>query len=69
MGLSYERVFESTGNYDFNPEELPHTLTYAGPGGAVDTVTVGPDRRGFSYRQTFTYTGSNITSISAWVKV
>jgi len=61
-------VPDSTGNYSLNPESLAQILTYNGPGGAVDTITAGPDAAGLSYKQTFTYTGSNVTAISAWVK-
>lgn len=61
-------VEDSTGDNVLSPDSLPQILTYAGPGGAVDTITVGPDARGFSYKQTLTYTGSNVTGISAWVK-
>lgn len=61
-------VMDSTGAHSFSPDSLPQVLTYAGPGGAVDTITVGPDAHGFSYKQTLTYTGSNVTGISAWVK-
>lgn len=59
---------DSTGAYAFNPGSLPSVLTYSGPGGACDTITAGPDANGFSFRQTLTYTGANVTGISAWVK-
>lgn len=42
-------------------------LTRGGPDGAVDTITVTKD--GISWRQTLTYTGSNVTAISAWVRL
>jgi hypothetical protein len=62
-------VLDSTGQYSLSPDSLPQALTYNGPGGAVDTITVGPDENGYTYRQTYTYTGSNVTGISAWVKL
>tara|TARA_Y100000296_G_scaffold80523_1_gene106216 strand:- start:31720 stop:31893 length:174 start_codon:yes stop_codon:yes gene_type:complete len=52
-----------------NPDQLNQVLTYNGPGGAVDTITAGPDNFGNFYRQTLTYTGTNVTNVSAWVKV
>lgn len=61
-------VVDSTGKYAFCPDSLPQTLAYAGPSGALSSVTVGPDTNGFSYKQTLTYTGSNVTAISAWVR-
>jgi hypothetical protein len=61
-------VLDSTRAYAFNPDDLPQILTYGGPSGVVDTITVGPDALGFSYKQTLTYTGANVTAISAWVK-
>lgn len=61
-------VIDSTGTWTFDLDDVATTLTYNGPGGVVDTLTVGPDNRGQSYRQTFTYTGTNITAISSWVK-
>lgn len=66
--LAHQRIFDSTGNFQFDPDALPQVLTYNGPGGALDSITVGPDQKGFFYKQTFTYTGSNVTGISAWVK-
>lgn len=62
-------VKDSTGIYSFDPASLPATYTYAGPDGKLDTVTVGPDSNGDSFRQTMTFTGSNVTSVSAWVLV
>lgn len=59
---------DSTGDFSLNPDELPQTMTYNGPSGAVDTITAGPDFQGFSYKQTLTYTGNNVTTVSAWVK-
>jgi hypothetical protein len=65
---SHRRVQDSTGNFHFDPDSLPQAFTYNGPSGAVDTVTVGPDLNGNYFRQTYAYTGSNLTSTSAWVK-
>lgn len=43
------------------------TFTRGGPSSKVDTITKTKD--GISYRQTLTYTGSDLTAISAWVKL
>lgn len=51
-----------------DPNQLPLVITYGGPSGAVDTITAGPDIYGSFYKQTLTYTGSNVTGVSAWVK-
>jgi len=42
-------------------------LTRAGPSSAVDTITKTKD--GISYLKTLTYTGANLTSVSAWVQL
>ncbi len=60
---------DSTGAYRINMDgESPVVNTYNGPGGAIDTITIGPDFDGNSFRQTLTYVGANVTAISAWVK-
>lgn len=61
-------VRDVTGGYRFDPDSLAMAAAYAGPNGAVSTITVGPDDFGFSYRQTYTYTGNDVASISGWVK-
>ena len=60
---------DSTGVYSLNPDALAQTITYAGPNGAVDTITAGPDANGNSFRQTLGYTGAKVTLVSAWTKV
>jgi hypothetical protein len=42
-------------------------LTRNGPSSKVDTITV--TLQGISWRKTLTYTGSNVTSVSTWVKL
>ena len=59
---------DSLWKFAFNLDSLKMVLTYGGPNGVVDTITAGPDEFGNSYKQTLTYTGSNVTTISAWVK-
>lgn len=61
-------VLDSTNTYVIHPDSLPQVLTYNGPGSALDTITVGPDAAGNSFKQTLSYTGTNVTGISAWVK-
>jgi hypothetical protein len=43
-------------------------MTYNGPGGAIDTVTSGPDGAGNYYTQTLSYVSGKLTNISAWIK-
>ena len=52
-----------------NPDQLAQVFTYNGPGGANDTIVAGPDNFGNYYKRTITYTGTNKTGVSAWVKV
>ena len=62
-------VVDSTGTNTLMPDALPQTLTYNGPGGAVDTITAGPDGEGVFYRQTLGYNPAGLLSaVSAWVK-
>lgn len=43
------------------------TLTRGGPDGKVDTIT--KSLQGVSWVKTLTYTGSNLTSVSVWVRL
>jgi hypothetical protein len=43
------------------------TLTRGGPGGKVDTITLTKDS--VSWVKTLTYTGLDVTGVSAWVRV
>ena len=51
---------DSSSNYSY-------VLTRAGPAGAVDTITKTKD--GISWVLTLSYTGSNLTAVSAWVRL
>jgi hypothetical protein len=66
-------VYDSTFVYCFHPDSLARSLTFNGPGGLTDTVTVGPDplNGGISYRKTFIYNtaGTKVATETAWVKV
>ena len=44
-----------------------YVLTRAGPDSKVDTITATKD--GVSWRLTLTYTGDDLTAISAWVRL
>ena len=46
-------------------DSLPQTLNYTGDKLNYIQVTTGD---GALYRQTYTWTGDNVTAISAWVK-
>lgn len=57
---------------DFDPndmEGIPLTLEYLGPGVSLSSITAGPTTDGSYMRQTFTYTGMDITGVSGWVQV
>lgn len=51
------------------PLDLPTVCTFAGPGGALDTITVGPDVAGITRRKTLTYTGTDVTNPGQWVQI
>ena len=42
------------------------TLTRGGPDSAVDTIVLTKD--GLTWTKTLTYTGDNLTGVSAWVR-
>lgn len=44
-----------------------YTLTRGGPSGKVDTITATKD--GVSWLLTLTYTGDDLTAVSAWVRL
>lgn len=50
----------------FETDNATHTYTYNGPNGAIDTDTVTNGAN--SWKKTYTYTGSNMTGESGWVK-
>ena len=59
------KILISTGYHPF-PEDSPTTYTYNGPGSSIDTIT--KTWEGLTYKKTFTYTGTDITADSGWVK-
>lgn len=59
-------AYDSTGEHMFHPESLAQVLTYD-EAGQLQTVTVGPDSKGRSFRQTYTHTDGRVTGITAWV--
>jgi hypothetical protein len=59
-------VMDSAGVF-IPVDSMAQTMTYNGPGATVDTITATDGTN--SWRQTFTYTGANITGISAWIKL
>lgn len=56
---------DSTGTHFFQPDALARVMTYT-PNGSIESITLGPDPLGKRYRQTYTYTHNNLTSVSAW---
>jgi hypothetical protein len=66
--LSSGQVNDSTYAYTLTPSGLAQTISYVGTTAQVAYVIAGPDSNGYYFKQTISYTGTNITSISAWVK-
>lgn len=55
------------GSFPDDPgSNYSYALTRNGPSSAVDTVTITKD--GVSWVKTLTYTGANLTGVSAWVR-
>lgn len=54
-----------SGTY-FDPKDAALSYAFAGPGGAVSTITV--QYNGGTWIKTFTYTGAVLASESVWVK-
>lgn len=52
--------------FDPFPDDSPTIFTYNGPGSSIDTIT--KTWQGVSYKKTFTYSGSDITADSGWVR-
>jgi len=65
--MSTTTVIDNTGKA-VAIDSLPQTLTWNGPGGAVDTITAIDPVSGARWVQTLTYSGSNLTGISAWTR-
>lgn len=58
-------VMDTSGRFWFDPDSLAHTYTYNGSNQiATDTVNDGVN----TYVKTYSYTGSNLTSETGWVK-
>lgn len=68
--LTRNVVKDSTGFYHIYLDDLPQKMTRNGPSSQVDTITMGPDENGRSFRQTLTFDASgNVAAISAWTLV
>lgn len=67
-GLPTRRVvYDTTGVFPFDPDSCTEVLTYNGDGTlATDTYT--DPVTGYAFRQTYTYTAGQLTSVSGWVK-
>jgi hypothetical protein len=58
-------VMDTSGRFWFDPDSMAHDYTYNGSNQIVtDTVNDGVN----TYIKTYTYTGSNLTHESGWVK-
>ncbi len=56
---------------DFNPNEMedyPLVMEYEGPSGSLSAVIAGPAPDGSYFKQTYTYTGVNLTGVSGWTR-
>ncbi|CAG9256032.1 hypothetical protein [Paraburkholderia caribensis] len=63
MGTRF--VTDASGVYQFDPDSLPTTYAYDASGNLVsETKNFG----GIVFVKTYTYTGTQLTSESAWVK-
>jgi hypothetical protein len=60
------QINDTTSQHPFDPDSLPHVYTYAGPGGLLDTDTCTNGKE--VWKKTYTFTGSNMTGESGWVK-
>lgn len=61
------RVADCGSVPDDPASNFSYVLTRAGPSSAVDTITATKD--GISWVKTLTYTGSDLTGVSAWVRL
>ena len=60
-------AYDSTGSYVFCPDACSAAYAYNGSG-YLSTETLTEPVSGNVFVRTYTYTGSNLTAISAWVK-
>ncbi|HET8706565.1 MAG TPA: hypothetical protein VFM46_09715 [Pseudomonadales bacterium] len=61
------RIFDTTGQYQFNPDACSLAATYNADG-TVATVTLTDPITSLSFRQTFTWTTGSLTGVTGWVK-
>lgn len=66
--LASGQVNDSTGVFTLTPGTLAQTINYVSGTSQVSSVTAGPDTNNYYYKQTITYSGTNVSGISAWVK-
>jgi YD repeat-containing protein len=65
--FSERRVQDADGVFNFDPDGCLHTYTYDGSGNLLTDTATDPATQSV-YVKTYTYTGANLTSESAWVK-
>lgn len=61
-------IVTATDGTQIDLGNVPQTLAYSGTNLLTITVTC-PGKTSSTYRQTFSYTGSNLTGISSWEPV
>lgn len=65
MAYVGSQVFDSSGQHSLDLGSLPHSYTYDGSNNLLtETVTKGNT----AFVKTYTYSGGNLASESAWVK-
>lgn len=61
-------IYDTTGVYPFDPDSCSEVITYNGDN-TIATDTYTDPVTGYKFRQTMTYTGGLLTSVSGWVKL
>lgn len=64
LTMTTSGIADSTGTV-FNPDVCSHAYTYSSGNLLTDTATDGVN----SWRKTYTYTGTDLTTESKWVKL
>lgn len=67
MSVLISEVEDSTGTSTFNPDECSHSYGYDGSGNLTTDTAIDPIQ-GHTYVKTYTYTGTQLTAESGWVK-
>lgn len=66
--LTRRAVYDTTGAFTFDPDSCSEVITYNGDN-TIATDTYTDPVTTYQFRQTYTYTGGLLTSVSGWVKL